>query len=264
MAKQDILQSLEYRRIKDTYHSVLFVDNDSDKLNNTPTIYNGDGIILPFSFSTNAINLSGVNINCVDTLNHTSANITKISTLTANKIHTQTLILSSSTGNNMTYQSEFDTNNKSIIPNHIVKPQFIELYNVGATIFNSISSDFIPLNCTHTNRNDTYNNLTFTIHDTEYNSHYIVIIAMAMVNMYETEGNVNLQLNNTVIQTKWFRMAVSGDYGGGGRIPITYVYTIPPKSSEAKNGENTLRVFTDNSKMTAYFSDITILHGASL
>ena len=54
MAKRDILNSLEYRRIKDTYNGVLFADNSGDKLNKSPIIYNGDGIIMPFSFSTNA------------------------------------------------------------------------------------------------------------------------------------------------------------------------------------------------------------------
>ena len=87
---------------------------------------------------------------------------------------------------------------------------------------------------------------------------------MVMVNMYETDGDISLQLNDTVIQKKWFRMAVSGDYSGGGRVPITYIHTIPPNSSTLNSGENTLKVFTDNSRMVAYFSDIAILHGASI
>lgn len=264
MAKRDILNSLEYRRIKDTYHSVLFADNDGNKLNNSPTIYNGDGVIMPFSFSTNTITLSGININCGDTLNHVGEHITRIVTTKTNKLYTQTLILNSPTGNNITGQSTFNTNGKNIIPNRIVKPLFINSYVYGAAEFNNISSDFTSPNCTHKDRDDSYNSLKFTINDAEYNNHYVVIIAMVMVAMYETEGNISLQLNDTVIQKKWFRMAVSGGYGGGGRVPITYIYTIPPNSSTLKSGENTLKVVADNSRMTVYFSDIAILHGASI
>lgn len=264
MAKQDILQSLEYRRIKDTYHSVLFADNDGSKLNKSPTIYNGDGVIMPFSFSANTITLSGVNINCDDTLNHVGENTTRIVTTKTNKLYTQTLILSSPTGNNITYQNTFNTNDKNIIPNKIVTPPFIDSYAYGATAFNNISSDFTSPNCTHKDRDDGYKSLKFTISDADYNNHYVVIIAMVMVAMYETEGNISLQLNDTVIQKKWFRMAVSGGYGGGGIVPITYVYTIPPNSSTLKSGENILKVFADNSHMTVYFSDIAILHGASI
>lgn len=264
MAKQDILQSLEYRRIKDTYHSVLFADNNGSKLNRTPTIYNGDGVIMPFSFSTNAIMLSGININCDDTLNHVGEHTTRIVTAKINKLYTRTLVLSSSTGNNITYQNTFNTNGKNIIPNKIVTPPFIKSYACGATVFNNISSDFTSPNCTHTDRNDDYKSLKFTISDANYSNHYVVIIAMVMVAMYETEGNISLQLNDTVIQKKWFRMAVSGGYGGGGRVPITYVHTIPPNSSILNSGENILKVFADNSRMTVYFSDIAILHGTSI
>lgn len=264
MAKQDILNSLEYRRIKDTYHSVLFVDSGGNNLNESPIIYNGDGAIIPFSFSTNTINLSGVNINCNNTLNHVGEHTTRIVTTKINKLYTQKLILSSPTGNNITYQNTFNTNGKNIIPNEIVKSTFINSYAYGAVVFNNISSDFTSPNCTHKDRNDDYKSLKFTISDVDYNNHYVVIIAMVMVVMYETDGNISLQLNDTVIQKKWFRMAVSGDYGGGGRVPITYVYTIPPNSSILNSGENILKVFADKSSMTVYFSDIAILHGTSI
>ena len=86
MAKRDILNSLEYRRIKDTYNGVLFADNSGDKLNKSPIIYNGDGIIMPFSFSTNAINLSGYQITCDKILTHDGDDTTNITNITANKI----------------------------------------------------------------------------------------------------------------------------------------------------------------------------------
>lgn len=252
MAKRDILNSLEYRRIKDTYNGVLFADNSGDKLNKSPIIYNGDGVIMPFSFSTNAINLSGNQITCDKILTHDGDDITNITNVTANKIYTKNCI--SVSDQNITEQNTDTFVAKSIIPNKIVKPEFKSYYSETVDIFNEIQSDFEPLICNHNKVKDTQKQIEFIISNPE---HYTVIITTVVVTIYEDRGNISLILNGATIQSKFFQMSVSSDYSGGGRVPITFIHTIPPNSLPTTNN---LEVTGFNS----YFSDILILHGPSI
>lgn len=252
MAKRDILNSLEYRRIKDTYNGVLFVDNSGDKLNKSPIIYNGDGIIMPFSFSTNAINLSGYQITCDKILTHDGEDTTNITNITANKIYTKNCI--SVSDQNITEQNTDTFVAKSIIPNKIVEPEFKSYYSEVVDIFNETQSDFEPLRCNHNKADDIQNQIEFNITHPE---HYTVIIVTVVVSIDENRGNISLILNDTTPQSKFFQMSVSRDYGGGGRIPITFIHTIPPNSLPLTN---ILKVIGFDS----CFSDILILHGPSI
>lgn len=255
MAKRDILNSLEYRRIKDTYNGVLFVDIIGDKLNKSPIIYNGDGIIMPFSFSTNAINLSGYQITCDKILTHDGDDTTNITNVTANKIYTKNCI--SVSDQNTTEQNTDTFVAKSIIPNKIVEPEFKSYYSETVDIFNKTQSDFKPLICNHNEANgDPQSQIKFNITHPE---HYTVIIVTVVVSIYENRGNISLILNNATLQSKFFQMSVSKDYKGGGRIPITFIHTIPPNSLSTTD-TNTLKVAGFNS----CFSDILILHGPSI
>lgn len=255
MAKRDILNSLEYRRIKDTYNGVLFADNSGDKLNNSPIIYNGDGVIMPFSFSTNAINLSGYQITCDKILTHDGVDTTNIANVTANKIYTKNCI--SVSDQNITEQNTDTFVAKSIIPNKIVKPEFKSYYSEVVDIFNETQSDFEPLICNHNEADDdTQKQIKFNISHPE---HYTVIIVTVVVSIYENRGNISLILNGETLQSKFFQMSVSRDYGGGGRIPITFIHTIPPNSLSTTD-TNILKVTGFNS----CFSDILILHGPSI
>lgn len=252
MAKRDILNSLGYRRIKDTYNGVLFADNSGNKLNKSPIIYNGDGVIMPFSFSTNTINLSGNQITCDKILTHDGGDTTKITNVTANKIYTKNC--SSVSDQNITEQNEATFVAKSIIPNKIVKPEFKSYYSEVVDIFNETQSDFKPLICNHNKAGDTQSQIEFNITHPE---HYTVIIVTVVVLIDENRGNISLILNDTTLQSKFFQMSVSKDYGGGGRIPITFIHTIPPNSLST----------TNILKVTGFgscFSDILILHGPSI
>lgn len=254
MAKRDVLNSLEYRRIKDTYNGVLFADNSGDKLNNSPIIYNGDGVIMPFSFSTNTINLSGNQITCDKILTHDGDDTTNITNVTANKIYTKNCI--SVSDQNITKQNTDTFVAKSIIPNKIVKPEFKSYYSEVVDIFNETQSDFEPLICNHNKADDTQSQIEFNITHPE---HYTVIIVTVVVSIYENRGNISLILNDATLQSKFFQMSVSRDYGGGGRIPITFIHTIPPNSLSTTD-TNILKVTGFNS----CFSDILILHGPSI
>ena len=121
-------------------------------------------------------------------------------------------------------------------------------------IFNETQSDFEPLICNHNKADDTQNQIEFIISNPE---HYTVIITTVVVSIYENRGNISLILNDATLQSKFFQMSVSRDYGGGGRIPITFIHTIPPNSLPLTN---ILKVTGFNS----CFSDILILHGPSI
>lgn len=252
MAKQDILQSLEYRRIKDTYHSVIFTDNKNQ-------LYNGDGIILPFCFSTNAITLSGHQITCDGILsNIKQGNITNVANIITNKLFVDTLALSSNI--NITDQKAYV--DKSIIPNSEVRPEFTPHYEKAVDAFNEISSDFEPALCNHFN--DLQSTVNFTISDT---THYVIIIATVILNVYENRGDINLVLNKHTIQSKWFEMSVTGGYSGGGKVPVTFIYTIAPNSTTLLNyNNNNILELTSNlsHNFNMSFSDILILHGVSI
>lgn len=256
MAKRDILNSLEYRRIKDTYHSVLFADNDGNKLNNSPTIYNGDGVIMPFSFSTNAINLSGNQITCDKILTHDGDDTTTITNITANKIYTKNCI--SDSDQNITNQNTNTFVAKSIIPNKIVKPEFKRYYGETVDIFNETQSDFKPLICNHIDSGNR-NQIDFNILHPE---HYTVIIATVIACITENRGDIKLLINNAKVQSKYVEIAVSGGDQGGGYVPITFIHTCSPNTLPL--GYNTLKV-DHTGFITSYnITDILILNGPSI
>nr|DAT07286.1 MAG TPA: hypothetical protein [Caudoviricetes sp.] len=256
MAKRDVLNSLEYRRIKDTYNGVLFADNSGDKLNKSPIIYNGDGVIMPFSFSTNAINLSGNQITCDKILTHDGVDTTNITNITANKIYTKNC--SSVSDQNITKQNEDTFIAKSIIPNKIVKPEFKSYYSEVVDIFNETQSDFEPLICNHKD-SGSRNQINFNILNPE---HYTVIIATVIVHIYENRGDIKLLINGAVVQSKYVEIAVSRGDQGGGYVPITFIYTCSPNTLPL--GDNILKV-EHTGFITSYnITDILILHGPSI
>lgn len=256
MAKRDILNSLEYRRIKDTYNGVLFADNSGNKLNNSPIIYNGDGVIMPFSFSTNAINLSGNQITCDKILTHDGEDTTNITNVTANKIYTKNC--SSVSDQNITEQLTGTFVAKSIIPNKIVEPEFKSYYSETVDIFNETQSDFEPLICNHKD-SGSRNQINFNILNPE---HYTVIIATVIARIYENRGDIKLLINGAVVQSKYVEIAVSGGDQGGGYVPITFIYTCSPNTLPL--GDNILKV-EHTGFITSYnITDILILHGPSI
>lgn len=256
MAKRDILNSLEYRRIKDTYNGVLFADNSGDKLNKSPIIYNGDGIIMPFSFSTNAINLSGNQITCDKILTHDGDDTTNIANITANKIYTKNC--TSVSDQNITEQNTDTFVAKSIIPNKIVKPEFKSYYSETVDIFNEIQSDFEPLICNHEDGGSRHQ-IKFNILNPE---HYTVIITTVIAYIYENRGYIKLLINDAEVQSKYVEIAVGGGDQGGGYVPITFIHTCSPNT--LPSGDNILKVVHTGFITSYNITDILILHGPSI
>lgn len=263
----DILNSLGYRKIKDTYHSVLFVDND-DKLNESPTIYNGDGVIMPFTFSTNNIAVSSTQLSCINTLECVGNKQLNVNdTLTTRQLYVQNLQLN--TYNNILENTvQISQNNKNIITNDVVFNYCSSQFVSAIDMFNNIQSDLEYVECVHklveNGNNSPVINFKFDVKS--YPTHYLIIITTIKVYAYEDRATISMYLNNKLLQQTYMCMAVSSDYSGGGHIPISFIYTLAPNSDKLdKFNNNTLNFSSNNNQVKIEgITDLMILHGSHI
>ena len=263
----DILNSLGYRKIKDTYHSVLFADNDGNKLNKSPTIYNGDGVIMPFTFSTNNITVSSTRLSCINTLECVGNKQINVSdTLTTRQLYVQTLQLN--TYNNILENTiQISRNDKNIITNDVVFNYCSSQFVSAIDAFNNIQSDLEYVECMHklVENGSTSSTINFKFDVKSYPTHYLVIITTIKVSAYENRATISMHLNGKLLQQTYMCMAVSSDYSGGGHIPISFIHTIPPNSDKLNDLSNTLEFKSDNNQVVIMgITDLMILHGSHI
>lgn len=268
----DILNSLGYRKIKDTYHSVLFIDNDKNNPDPSPTIYNGDGIIMPFTFSNNTINLSSNQLRCGGNLVCTNESLINIQNeCNVTSIQTENLQLSSDNNIASVY---LEREPKGFVTNNVVQKLFSEQYTDAATRYNNISGyDRLKLDCIKCEHNsiengDRINSVEFSVNSDIKSSQYVIIIGTLKVYVDE---NLNtrfiMKINDTEVKQMRMGMGVSKDYGGRGYVPLSFVYVIPPNSNLwlSDNDEQILKFEpTVVNGVVCGITDLLILHGTHI
>lgn len=268
----DILNSLGYRKIKDTYHSVLFVDNDKHNPDPSPTIYNGDGIIMPFTFSNNTINLSSNQLRCKSDLVCTNEALTNIQdTCYTTSLQTKNLQLLSDNNIASVY---LEREPKGFVTNNVVQKLFSDHYKDAVTRYNNISGyDRLKLeyiNCEHKfiSNEDRVDTIKFSVESNIKSSQYVIIIGTLKVYVNE---NLNtkfiMKINDNEVKRMRMGMGVSSDYGGCGYVPLSFVYVIPPNSDLwlYDNDKQTLKFEpTVANGVVCGITDLLILHGTHI
>lgn len=267
----DILNSLGYRKIKDTYHSVLFVDNDKNNPDSPPTIYNGDGIIMPFTFSNNAINLSSNQLRCKGGLICTNEALTNIQDACyATSIQTENLQLLSDNNKASVY---LEREPKGFVTNNVVQKLFSEQYTDAATRYNNISGhdnlklDYI--NCKHEfiDNGSRTNSVKFNVNSGIKSSQYVIIIGTLKVYVNE---NLNtrfiMKINNNEVTRMRMGIGVSKDYAGRGYVPLSFVHVVPPNSNLWSSVDEQVLKFepTVVNGIVCGITDLLILHGTHI
>ena len=275
----DILNSLGYRKIKDTYHSVLFVDNDKSGSDPSPTIYNGDGVIMPFTFSNNAINLSSNQLRCKGDLVCTNEALTNIQdTCYTTLLQTKNLQLLSDNNKASVY---LEREPKGFVTNNVVRKLFSEQYTDAATRYNNISGhdnlklDYIDCKHEFIDNNWQENGereLTFSVTNDIKSGQYVIIIGAIKVRVYQASwATFNIYINDYRIKQMNMGMSVTAGYSGGGFVPISFTYVIPPGSNlwNMKSDKQVLK-FTPERRlnndwiMVCGITDLLILHGTHI
>ena len=268
----DILNSLSYRKIKDTYHSVLFVDNDKNNPDPSPTIYNGDGIIMPFTFSNNAINLSSNQLRCKGDLICTNEALTNIQdTCYATSIQTENLQLLSDNNKALVY---LEREPKGFVTNDAVQKLFSKQYTDAATRYNNISGhdnlklDYI--NCEHEfiGNEDRVDSIKFSVDSDIKSSQYTIIIGALKVYVYENlNATFIMKINDNEVKRMRMGMGVSKDYSGGGYVPLSFIHVIPPNSNLwLSDSDRQILKFepTAGNGVVCGITDLLILHGTHI
>lgn len=268
----DILNSLGYRKIKDTYHSVLFIDNDKNNPDPSPTIYNGDGIIMPFTFSNNTINLSSNQLRCGGNLVCTNESLINIQNeCNATSIQTENLQLLSDNNKASAY---LEREPKGFVTNNVVQKVFSDQYKDAATRYNNISGydslklDYIDCKHEYIDNTSRVNSIKFSVNSDIKSSQYVIIIGALKVWVDENlDARFIMKINDTEVKQMRMGMGVSRDYGGRGFVPLSFVYVVPPNSNLwlYDNDKQILKFEpTVSNGVVCGITDLLILHGTHI
>lgn len=268
----DILNSLGYRKIKDTYHSVLFCDNDKSNPDPSPTIYNGDGIIMPFTFSNNTINLFSNQLRCNGNLVCTNEALINIQdTCYTTSLQTENLQLLS---NNNIASAYLEQKPKGFVTNNVVQKLFSDQYKDAATRYNNISGydnlklDYIDCKHEYIDNTNHGNSIRFSVNSDIKSNQYVIIIGALKVCVYENLGaTFIMKINDNEVKRMRMGMGVSKDYSGGGYVPLSFMYVIPPNSnlwlSDSDRQILKFEPITVSSEICG-ITDLLILHGTHI
>lgn len=262
----DERESLEYKRIKDTYAGVIF----TDIVDKNVRLYNGNGDILPFTIenSTGSIILSG------DTVNADAMKIkndVKIDNLTSFNITTDKM------QSNDCYLTIDGT-----LSNHAVKVEqvnniFTNIVTTANKITNEGQDSSIQLVANELNKNTTEFEFKIT-QDMIDNNHYIIYIISCN---FQHSGNVQInrkcnlvrKINGykTILTTNDIQIQGTWNVDWGADV-TTFIHTEKIKDIMIKNNgietpitaNTTVKVtceFDNNNNISIYHLDALILNG---
>lgn len=250
----DLTNSLEYKRIADTYKSVLFVDSTNTS---HVSCYTGDGHILPWEFNNNGMQFYGKHIACDSLITN---NISSITTQCTSTITCSTLTINS---NNGKIVGEITDDDNCGVTDKYVIQKFADVLNTKIDI-DTLSSDvgvsMINVGADNNVSSSSLKALLWVFDAPNYQKHYYVIIVPLCV--YVTNDfTFTLNLNGTSIASTRIKNNTNhGDRLIVGWANSTFIHTLPANSGILKGTDNKLTV-TMNGDTRCVKKNILILNG---
>ena len=244
----DLTNSLEYKRIADTYKSVLFVDSTNTS---RVSCYTGDGHILPWEFNSGGMQFYGKHIACDSLITN---NINSTTMQCASTITCSTLTIGSNNGKII---GEITDDSNCGVTDEYVVNKFSDIVNAKPDI-DTLSSN-IGVSMIGGDSITQINSLSWTFDAPDRHKHYYVIIVPLCI--YVTNDfTFTLKLNgSSIASTRIKNNTNHGDRLIVGWANSTIIHTLPVGDNKLKDTNNTLTI--DGPKTDCVKKNILILHG---